>query len=241
MENSPNEKVQAAFNLLAGQGNGILSTISLAVEGYPFGSVTPYCLDENFRPNLLISSIAQHTKNIEANSKVSLTIVEENTNTNKQAKGRLTYIGNAVKVEDDEAIKRRYTSYFPESKEYFKTHDFHFYRIEPVRLRYIGGFGKIFWLETEEVQSRNIFNFESEPRIVDHMNDDHKHNIKDYLTNLMGLEVSDDSNYWMAGLDQYGVDLILNKKLYRLNYDKELESPEQAREIMVELAKKAKA
>ena len=86
MKNLSNEKAQSAFNLLAGQGNGVLSTISLAVEGYPFGSITPYCLDEKFNPILLISSIAQHTKNIEANSKVSLTIIEENSDTNKQAK-----------------------------------------------------------------------------------------------------------------------------------------------------------
>jgi putative heme iron utilization protein len=241
MENQTSEKVQAAFQLLAGQGNGVLSTISLAVEGYPFGSVTPYCLDDQFRPNLLISGIAQHTKNIQENSKVSLTIVEENTNTNKQAKGRLTYIGDAKKVEDDKNIKRRYTSYFPESKEYFKTHDFHFYRIEPVRLRYIGGFGKIFWLEQEEMFTKNIFNNEGESRVINHMNEDHKHNIKDYLSNLLQLEVTDEANFWMAGMDQFGVDLILNKKLHRLNFDSPLTSPEQAREIMVELAKKAKA
>lgn len=241
MENLSNEKAQSAFNLLAGQGNGVLSTISLAVEGYPFGSITPYCLDEKFNPILLISSIAQHTKNIEANSKVSLTIIEENSDTNKQAKGRLTYIGNAKKIDKQDHAEDRYFRYFPESKDYLKTHDFHFFRIEPVRLRYIGGFGKIFWLETDEIKSQNIFNNENESRIIKHMNEDHKNNIKDYLSNLLKLEIKEDSNYWMAGIDQLGADFMLDKRLNRLNFDKELKSPEQARELMVELAKRARS
>lgn len=235
------ENFHHAFDLLAQTGQGVLSTISLAVEGYPFGSVTPYCLDREFRPNILISSLAQHTKNILANPKVSLTVVEENRHTNKQAKGRLTYVADAVKVENDQDIKQRYLSYFPEAANYFQTHDFFFYQLNPVRIRYIGGFGKIFWLEQEQFTFQNIFTSDQETSIVQHMNNDHQHNIKSYLTSLMGLKLADDDQYRMAGLDQFGADFMLNGKLQRLNFEQSMTSPEQARGVFVELAKRARS
>ena len=67
-------KAKNARALLRAEKDGILSTHSLDVPGYPFGSVTPYSLDKKGRPVILISDLAQHTKNIEANSKISLTI-----------------------------------------------------------------------------------------------------------------------------------------------------------------------
>jgi len=71
-------KLHAARELLLQESFGVLSTISIDVSGYPFGSVTPYCVDRNCQPIVYISTIAQHTKNIIANPKVSLTVVEPN-------------------------------------------------------------------------------------------------------------------------------------------------------------------
>jgi len=125
-----------ARSLLLREYHGILSTHSIAAPGYPFGSVVPYCLDRDGQPVILISSIAQHTKNIQENSKVSL-IVSEGKANNVQAAARLTWLGNANIIADDEDISTRYYQYFPESRDYHKTHDFNFYRIELVRARYI--------------------------------------------------------------------------------------------------------
>lgn len=238
--NEQTEKAVNAFSLLSRTGTGILSTISLAVEGYPFGSLTPFCLDENFYPNILISGLAQHTKNIIDNPKVSLTVTETSSETNKQAKGRLTYIGDAEIVKEDEEIKRRYTNYFPESKDYFKTHDFSFYRIIPKRIRYIGGFGKIYWLEPEEIKFQNLFHGETEEKIISHMNEDHQHNIHDYLSKIVGVSVQEDDKYWLAGLDQFGTDIMLNGKLHRIQFETAMNESSQARTYFVDLAKKAK-
>jgi putative heme iron utilization protein len=40
--------------------------------GYPFGSLVPYVLDHDGRPIILVSRLAEHTKNIEADARVSL-------------------------------------------------------------------------------------------------------------------------------------------------------------------------
>lgn len=58
------KKVKEARKLLLSEYQAILSTHSVDVSGYPFGSVVPYCLNKNGEPIILISSIAQHTKNI---------------------------------------------------------------------------------------------------------------------------------------------------------------------------------
>lgn len=228
------------FKLLTHEGDGVLSTISLDVPGFPFGSVTPYCLDADFIPNILISSIAQHTKNLKANPKVSLLISETTHKTNKQSLSRLTYLGEAEKVVEDSDIKKRYLSYYPAAAAYFKTHDFSFYRINPVRLRFIGGFGKIYWIETADLKLKNIFSIDDEIKVVEHMNQDHGHNIKDYVRFYLGLECSKSDALRMVGLDQYGMDLSLNEVKHRIDFKTPLESPAQARSVFAEMAKASK-
>src|SRR2546422_11285714 len=66
------------------------------LPGYPFGSIVPYCADEQCRPIIYISHIAQHTKNILADARVSLTVVERNVESDDvQARGRITCVANA--------------------------------------------------------------------------------------------------------------------------------------------------
>lgn len=57
--------------LLLREYHGVLSTHPVDTPGYPFGSIVPYCLDRRGYPEILISRIAQHTKNIQADPKLS--------------------------------------------------------------------------------------------------------------------------------------------------------------------------
>jgi len=87
--NTTIHKKSAARDLLLQESFGVLSTMSLDVPGYPFGSVTPYCVDDECRPLIYISHIAQHTRNIIADPRVSLTVVENNVDSDDvQAHGR---------------------------------------------------------------------------------------------------------------------------------------------------------
>ena len=151
------ENIQAARQLFLGERFGILSTISIDVPGYPFGSVTPYCADEECRPLIYISQIAQHTRNILADSRVSLTIIESKGGSGDvQAQGRLTCIADARPIVGNTAsISERYFYYFPSAKQYSQTHDFAFFRLDLVRVRFIGGFGQICWLEPDEFMITN--------------------------------------------------------------------------------------
>src|SRR5215510_11632122 len=92
----------AARTLRLQESFGVLSTLSIDVPGYPFGSVTPYCTDRMCQPIIYISHIAQHTKNIVADSRVSLTVVEKCESDDVQAQGRVTCIADARPIGSDE-------------------------------------------------------------------------------------------------------------------------------------------
>lgn len=154
---------------------GVLSTMSIDIEGYPFGSLVTYHLSHEGLPLFLISSIAQHTKNILQNNKVSLTIFDFK-NENVQSAGRITIIGNAIKFNQEEDIKRYFT-YFPDHSQYQKTHDFNFYTIDIQRIRYIGGFGKIFWVEKEDWKSPIPEWANNEAKFINHVNQDHQNEL----------------------------------------------------------------
>src|SRR6185295_16029780 len=161
------EKQGAARRLLLQESFGVLSTISIDLPGYPFGSVTPYCTDRMSRPIIYISHIAQHTKNIVADSRVSLTVVEKGDSDDVQAQGRVTCIGDARPVaREDDDIRERYFRHFPSARQYERTHGFEFFSLELVRVRFIGGFGQIFWVEPAAFMIANPFSQADEARII---------------------------------------------------------------------------
>src|SRR5215469_8969770 len=188
-----------ARTLLLQESFGVLSTVSIDVPGYPFGSVAPYCTDRNCRPIIYISQIAQHTKNILADSRVSLTVVEKTEADDVQARGRITFIADAHQVErGDDDVRERYFRYFPSARQYDNTHDFEFFRLELVRIRFIGGFGRIFWIEPSGFMTANPFSRSEENRIIHHMNKDHS----DALSRYVGGGTGE-----MAGIDGEGCDV----------------------------------
>jgi putative heme iron utilization protein len=227
-------KLHAARQLLLQESFGVLSTISLDVPGYPFGSVTPYCVDSDCQPIVYISTIAQHTRNVIANSKVSLTVVEPNTDSDDvQARGRLTLLADARPVDPaNSEIRDRYLRYFPSAVQYEGTHDFSFYRLVVLRSRFIGGFGQIFWLTPEELCLRNPFSYKEESAIVGHMN-------KDHAAALAVMAGSDTAGpMTMTGIDAEGFDAIQSGKKRRFTFDRPVRTMEDARQMLISLSRR---
>jgi len=217
-----------ARSLFLAETFGVLSTISRDVPGYPFGSVTPFCVDRMCRPVIYISPIAQHTRNIVADRRVSLTVVERTDSDDVQAHGRVTCIGDAVEVENDRDAAERYFRHFPSSRKYNRTHAFTFFRLELLRVRFIGGFGEIFWLEPAEFSLTNPFSAVEETRIVEHMNHDHA----EVLHRLAGGECE------MVGVDAEGFDLLKDDRKIRMPFALPVTNMEEARRAFVELARR---
>jgi putative heme iron utilization protein len=227
------EQALAARQLLNHQGVGVLSTHSRDLAGYPFGSITPYAINYDGEPILLISEIAQHTRNIKHNNKVSLTVFDREA-IDPQAAGRLTWIGDAEKVAaSDKAARRRYLRYYPSSESYFDTHDFTFYLIHLRRARFIGGFGQIYWIEPKEMLAGNPFR-ESEPGIIEHMNMDHREALLHYSNVLKGVPAKE---VIMTGIDGEGFDMLADGRRLRIDFDSPISTSEEARAVLVRLAR----
>ena len=187
------------------QSVGVLSTHSIDVEGYPFGSIAPYTLNHQSEPIILISDIAQHTRNIKQDPRVSLTAFDQAAD-DPQSGSRLTWVGDAEAVDpSDTETRHRYLRYFPSSESYFETHDFSFYVIRLRRARFIGGFGQIFWIESSTMLVANPFR-ETEKGIVDHMNHDHHKALLHYAEVLGAKEVDAIA---MTGIDSEGFDMLV--------------------------------
>lgn len=224
--------------LLLEARSGILSTLSLDVPGFPFGSLVPYCLDREGVPLILVADIAQHTRNLLADSRVSLTVAERPDDGDVQAKARLTVLARAVRVDDGlEDASNRYERSFPWSRDYHRTHGFSYVRLEPVRLRYIGGFGDIRWIEPAAFTRPNPFSAAQEAAIVEHMNADHQEAMRGYVRRFKGLACGDDQEIVLAGIDAEGIDLLVERRLLRLSFDEPVATPLEARQRLVEMAR----
>ena len=67
------ERVRTMVSL---SGIATLSTVSRKRSGYPFGSLMPYAIDGIGQPILLISNMAMHTQNLQADSRASLLVAQ---------------------------------------------------------------------------------------------------------------------------------------------------------------------
>jgi len=229
------------LELLHSETTGILSTHSLELNGYPFGSVTPFCLDDNFNPIILVSEIAQHTKNMIKDNKVSLTITESGEEEEKQSLGRYTCLADAFKIEktsdEYDVISETYLRHYPQAKHYFEAHNFNFFRLNFVKGRFIKGFGKIHWIEKVGFPKNNNLDAEARTSILSHMNADHQRALRHYLKAYKGIEVKDDDMVNMIGIYQFGFDLLVNKKQFHFATEGELTDVDSARKILVEMSK----
>jgi putative heme iron utilization protein len=232
-----NPSADAAHLLVARNHQGILSTLSDALEGHPFGSVVAFAHDDRGMPTILISSIAEHTRNIKADPRVSLTLTEPGDD--GQALGRVTLVGRALPAEASDEITSRYYARFPQAAGYHQAHDFSFYRIEVSRVRYIGGFGRIHWLEPEAVCRRNPFSAGDEQRMVAHMNADHVDAMRDYCR-VAGVEIGNRQPR-MSAIDADGFDLMLDRSLLRIPFEAAVSSADEVRKAMVAMLRKARA
>ena len=216
--------------------HGLLSTHSRAVEGYPFGSIVPYVLDHEARPVLLISRLAEHTKNLAGDARVSLLVNEAGEDV--QAQARVTLLGKAKRVENPEAIEPRYERHFPATRGYRADLDFEFWRIVPVTLRAIAGFAKVHWVSREAYAPPPNSLARDETGILEHMNSDHAHTLIDYcrLQNI-----TEAKNVCMIGIDCDGFDVNADGRIVRFDFEAPVASAEAVRAALIALAQKARS
>ena len=212
--------------------HGVLSTLSKRLDGAPFGSIAPFVLDHEGSPVILISTLAEHTRNLDADPRCSL--IAHPCAQDPQAAGRVTLVGRAERLPDKHSLGPRYLRRFPEAQEYFAMHDFHFYRLKVQAVRYIGGFGSIHWIDAADFAPPANSLGESEESILEHMNADHEPNLRAYCDHVHGVRPA---SVRMIGVDVDGFDLRADERVLRFDFGQPAPDAGAVREALVALAR----
>lgn len=224
-----------ARQLLRAHRYGALCTLSKKIDGHPFGSITPYLVDHDGSLLILISTLAEHTKNIQHDPRVSL-ITHNQESPHIQTQGRITVVGTAQLITDKDKAGTRYLHYFPEAQSYFDMHDFSFYCIMPQSLRYIGGFGKIHWVKAGSYLVPPYPLIQQENDVISHMNSDHRDTMRHYCQHFRKIEVL---YVEMLGIDCDGFDVRADEKILRFDFPEMVLEAQQARHALVAMSRES--
>src|SRR4051794_4696723 len=163
--------------LVASGTRGALSTLAADPLGYPYGSVASYGLDDRGNPLFFVSLMAEHTQNAMRDPRASLLVTEPVAEgADPLASGRVTLMGKLSTVPDDDrpVARERYLAGNPAASYYIDFGDFTFYRLDVESIRYVGGYGRMSWVDPAKYASA-----EPDPLagaaagIIEHMNADH--------------------------------------------------------------------
>jgi len=223
---------------------GMLSTHSQKHEGWPFGSLMPYGIDDRGRPSFFISTMAMHTQNLQADSRASLFITQPGWTGEPLAGARITLIGTTSKIPSQEIpqVRENYLARYQSAAMWMKYDDFSFYRLDVKDIYYVAGFGAMGWVTLAEYLAASPDPIADEaPRIIDHMNKDHS----EALLLLCRLHTgTSPQEALMISVDRLGfrVRLRVDGQFHgvRLPFSQEVRNSEDARKAFVAMVKDAR-
>jgi heme iron utilization protein len=234
------DPARLARSLLRRRRQGALATL-MTGTGNPYCSLVNVASHADGAPILLISRLAVHTKNILADSRVSL-MLDERAAGDPLEGARIMVAGRAEETgADDIALsRRRYLNAHPSAEAFADFKDFSFFRIRPESAHLVAGFGRIVDLRPEQFLT-DISDagplLEAEQGAIDHMNTDHRDAMQLYATRLCGAEAAD---WGCTGCDPDGIDMEADGKTLRLDFPRRIVTPTALRQMLKQLADQAR-
>lgn len=237
---------EAARTLIAEHDQGALGT-SDRTSAVPYTSVVEFACMPNGDPLLFVSSLAEHTQNFSETPGASLLVADDFGRPRPLERERVTIVGEIEPCESSrENLADRYLDSHPHAETYIDFDDFDFYRLVPERLRYIGGFGRMSWVDADAYR-------EAEPDpirlasagIREHMNSDHDDALLAIARQLADFDWA--ARATLEEVDRYGFDLEVEdadgdrRDSARLAFDEPLEEPRDSRGAFTELAELARS
>ena len=206
----------ACRRLMRRQNHAALAT---SRDGHPYVSLVALAFDYDCSPLLLLSDLAQHSRNIAADPRVSLLFdggPPAHAPVDPLAEPRLTLLGKAARC-DDAPLLARFTARHPSAAAYAGFGDFHLYRVTVQRAHLVAGFGRISWVEAGAL--RFVGNggalAAAEAAIIEHMNTDHAEAVSLFAERLARRP---GSGWRMTGIDPEGVDLRRDGETARIDF-----------------------
>jgi putative heme iron utilization protein len=231
--------------LVAGQRRGALSTIAADPAGYPYGSVVTYALDDHGDPLFFVSTMAEHTQNALVDPRASLLVTEPVPDgADPLAFGRVSLLGDLAQVTDRDTVRDRYLAANPTSAYYIDFGDFTFFRLAVRSIRYVGGYGRMSWVDAADyaVAEADPLAGEAAAGIIAHMNADHAEAQVLFCRHLLGLD--DVTSATMSSVDRYGFDMVAEgasgRVAVRLGFPTPCDDGLAVRQAMVALVAEAR-
>lgn len=245
---------ERARTLVAGELDGTLATLTAGAQdvgdGHPFGSVVTYATDEAGAPLVLMSTMAEHARNLDGDARCSLLVTGSGDGAGRLAAERATLLGTMTPVPEDQqdAATQAYLDVHPDAF-WAEFPDFFVARLEVTAIRYVRGFGEMGWADAEDYAAAEPDPVApAEAEIVQHMNDDHA----DALAAIVHHVVPVPDGVTVEGVrqlscDRYGFEVRLTTNTQaglafaRIGFDEPLQAAEEARGAMVALTNRARA
>jgi putative heme iron utilization protein len=223
---------------------GSLSTVSRKQAGFPFGSVMPYGLDPQGRPIFLISTMAMHTQNLQADPRASLLVTQPDGDGDPLGASRVTLVGNVLTIPEPEIAdaRRLYLERYANSSYWVDFDDFSFYRMDVVDVYYVGGFGVMGWVQASDYdQAQPDPLADVAAGIIEHMNADHKDALVLLARASAGIESQEAA---MTSVDRLGFQVRLKTaegmRGVRIAFLREVGNANDARKVLVEMVQQAR-
>src|SRR6202790_2885185 len=235
------DAARVAKSLLRRSRQGALATL-MAGSGDPYGSLVNVASHADGSPILLISRLALHTRNILADSRVSL-MLDERAEGDPLEGSRIMLAGRAEEAGADElpVLRRRYLNAHPSAETFAGFKDFSFFRIRPSGAHLVAGFGRIVDLQPElfltDISDSGAL-LGGEQGAIEHMNTDHRDAMNLYATQLLGADAAD---WRCAGCDPDGIDMQAGPATLRLEFPRRIVTSAALRQILKEFADQARA
>lgn len=229
--------------LLSLSSVGMLSTVSRKQPGFPFGSLMPFALDAQGQPLFLISNMAMHTANVKADPRASL-FVSQGADGDPLGAARATVVGPTEPVPEADlaAAREQYLARHENSRYWVDFKDFAFFRLRPLDVYYVGGFGVMGWVTADAYRDASPDPLaEAAAGILSHMNADHVDSMLLLAQSHSGLLATEAA---MTSVDRLGFTLRLKTaegmKGTRINFPAEVRTPGETRVALVGMVNAAR-
>ena len=227
------QTVAARARSIVRRGDKATLATLMGAAGDPYTSLVMVACDQSGAPLMLLSDLAQHTRNIERDPRASLAFDATDGHDNPLAGPRLSLLGR-IEATDDDALLGRYLRRHDAAAEYLALGGFRLFRLAVERAHIVAGFGAIDWLDPAEVTlAAAPALIDAEQDIIEHMNADHTDALARYAKGA-----ADTAGEWkMTGIDPEGLDLIGPGGRLRCDFDAPIDGPAAARKILAAMAR----
>lgn len=234
---------ERARTLVSQLTTGTLCTLAADPAGYPYGSFVTVAFD-NGTPVFLVSTMAEHTRNLQQDPRASLLVAEGGAD-DPLANGRVTLLGLCRQVEGDGASARTsFLTTHQNASYYADFRDFAFWRLEVESIRYIGGYGRMSWVEAADWYAAEADPLASSAAgVIEHMNQDHSEALLLYCKAFS--QATNITTASMTGVDRYGFEMSVGtpegRRPVRLAFDQAVATSDEVRAALISMLQEARA